>query len=161
MDEVVVGLAGIEKREVTDEDELLAGTGDGDVEFAVDEFSLGVNRIGEDGKLPGGTDNGGEDDDVALRALITLYGVDGDGVCFGHVELGKGVAQLLYLTAEGHDDTEALLPIGRKGVVAAEVSKGGDDLCGLACFEAVALLPGFFGIADVEAEETTSGQGNV
>ena len=88
MDEVVVGPAGIEEGEVADEDELLAGTGDGDVELAVDEFAFGVHRIGEDGELPRGANNGGEDDDIALRALIAFYGINSDGVCFRNVELG-------------------------------------------------------------------------
>lgn len=91
---------------VADEDELLAGTGDSHVELAVDEMAIGFDGLREDGKLPGGMNDGGKDDDVALRTLKTLYGVDGDVLVVRHLKRGKSAADEGDLTTEGNDDTE-------------------------------------------------------
>ena len=57
---------------------MFACASDGYVEFAVDELAVELDGSTEEGELLGGADCGGVDDDVALRALIALHGVDVD-----------------------------------------------------------------------------------
>ena len=49
-----VGGKATEEGVVADEDELVAGTGDGDVQLTVDELAAGLYGLREDGELPGG-----------------------------------------------------------------------------------------------------------
>ena len=64
-----------------DDEELLAGSGEGYVELAVE----GVGGVAAwcgglyyEFHLTGGGDGGAVDDDVALATLVALYGVDAD-----------------------------------------------------------------------------------
>ena len=106
----VVGVGG-EYAGDADDEELLAGTGDGDIELAVDGVAFSrVVCLGGDGlydelHLCGLGDGSAVDDDVSLATLVALYGVDADtfGV-EGHVEGGEVVAYEGALSAEGGDD---------------------------------------------------------
>ena len=59
---------------------MLAGAGDGDIEFAVYLRRAYLLTHGENVQLIGARNGGGEDDVVALRTLVALYGVNGYGV---------------------------------------------------------------------------------
>ena len=60
-------------------EQLLAGTGHGDVKFAVDSFSVFLEAVGtEEVELIRVADGERIDDDVALRALIAFDGIDTD-----------------------------------------------------------------------------------
>ena len=94
-----------------DDEELLAGAGDGDIEFAVDGVGAGGSvclagsGLYDELHLCGLGDGGAVDDDVALAALVALYGVNADAFgVVGYVEGGEVVAYECALSAEGGDD---------------------------------------------------------
>ena len=65
---------------VAHHDGLATGTRQGHIEFAVDGLSFLNERVGgEEVELVEPADGKRVDDDVALRTLIALHGVDGDG----------------------------------------------------------------------------------
>ena len=59
------------------------------------------------------------DDDIALRPLVTLHGVDADVGQFGHAQPLNFLAYHGYLVAVGHDDTHRLDGIKTVAVEAA------------------------------------------
>ena len=60
-------------------EQLLAGTGHGDVELAVDGASILIKAVGtEEVELIRMADGKRVDDDVALRALIAFDGINAD-----------------------------------------------------------------------------------
>ena len=64
-----------------DDEELLAGSSEGYVELAVEGVGAVGTRCGGlyyQLHLVGGGDGGAVDDDVALAALVALYGIDAD-----------------------------------------------------------------------------------
>ena len=64
---------------IADDEELFLGSGDGYIEFTVDDFTICQSgRYGKYLQLVRLADGGTEDDDVALATLVPLYGVDGD-----------------------------------------------------------------------------------
>ena len=77
----IKGIAGKERLIAYDE-ELLASTGNGNIQFAVDEFAFYFHEIGKNVQFVSAGDGGAVDDDVFLTALIALHCVDEDGVGF-------------------------------------------------------------------------------
>ena len=101
------------------EEELLAGAGDGDIEFSIDLGSAHLLTHGEDVQLIGARNGGGEDDVVALRTLVALYGVDGYGVDIRYTSRAQTCTHHADLVAEGHDDAQLLGQV--EGRLAAQV----------------------------------------
>ena len=93
-----------EQVSIADNEELLAGTGECHVQFAVDQLAVGLRGDGEDVQLIRLAHGGTVDDDIALTALVTFYGVDGDGFGTFDVESCQFVGYHGYLVAEGYDD---------------------------------------------------------
>ena len=71
-----------EERLIAYDEELLASTGDGNIQFAVDEFAFYFHEIGKNVQFVSAGDGGAVDDDVFLTALIALNSVDENGVGF-------------------------------------------------------------------------------
>ena len=64
---------------------LASGTGQGHVQFAVDQMAVLHKRVGgKEVQLVLAGDGEAVDDDIALRALIALHGVDADVEQFGY-----------------------------------------------------------------------------
>ena len=70
------------ERLIAYDEELLASTGNGNIQFAVDEFAFYFHEIGKNVQFVSAGDGGAVDDDVFLTALIALHSVDKDGVGF-------------------------------------------------------------------------------
>ena len=103
---------GGERAHVTREDELLAGPREGDVELAVNGVTVLDERVGrEEVELIRLLDGERIDDDVALRALISLHGVDADGVEPGDAEPLYLLSDHRDLVAVRHDDAHRLVGI--------------------------------------------------
>ena len=80
-DEVLEQGVGGENLLVASEDEAFAGASEGDIQFAVDDSSVFLEAVaGEEIELIAMLDGEGIDDDIALRTLIALDGIDGDGL---------------------------------------------------------------------------------
>ena len=123
---------GGERAHVTREDELLAGPREGDVELAVNGVTVLDERVGrEEVELIRLLDGERIDDDVALGALVTLYGVDTDGVEIGDAEALNLLTDHRYLVAVRHDDTHCLVGVKLGSVEAVDTP---EDVCDNACF---------------------------
>ena len=108
-----------QRRFVSGNDELLAGTRERHVELAVYHLAVFLHAVGgEEVQLIGVLDGKRVDDNVALRPLIPFYGVDG----YAGERLDAHLLNLAtyhgYLVAVGHDDAhrtvgvEALATVG-------------------------------------------------
>lgn len=98
--------------DVAREQELLASTGEGDIELSVDEVSVldeAVRR--EEVELIALLDGERIDDDVALRPLVALDGVDADVEERRDAEAFDLLADHRDLVAVGHDDADGLVGI--------------------------------------------------
>ena len=110
---------------------MLAGAGDGDIELAVDGVGgrgavcLAGSSLYDELHLCGLGDGGAVDDDVALAALVALYGVDADAFgVVGHVEGGEVMAYEGTLSAEGGDDAYRAGGVVGEGVGLVELDDG-------------------------------------
>jgi len=84
----------------------VAGSRDGHVQLAVDELAFALDGGRQDAEQARRADDGGEDDDVALTALVALHGVDGDVLGIGDAQGLHLLADGGYLAAEGDDDAQ-------------------------------------------------------
>ena len=108
---------------VAREDELLAGTGEGDVEFAVDEMAALLEGIGSQKReLVLSLDGERIDDDIALRPLVALHSIDADVFKFWQSQLFYLLTYQGYLVAIGHDDAHCLIGIESLSVEAMDAS---------------------------------------
>lgn len=84
LDEAVEHLALLERRDVAREDELLARPCERHVEFAVDDAPILGKRVGgEELELVALLNGERIDNDIALRPLVALHGVDADVLQLG------------------------------------------------------------------------------
>ena len=65
---------------VAKDEELLPGSGDGDIEFSIHDARRRLSEIGENIEFVTLGDGGAIDDDVALGALVALHRVDDEGL---------------------------------------------------------------------------------
>ena len=92
---------------MTGEQQLAAGAREGYVEFSVHDTAVFVETVGrKEVELIALLDGERIDDDVALRALVTLHGVDADSFQQRITELFKLFTDHRNLVAVGHDDAE-------------------------------------------------------
>ena len=114
------------------DDGLQAGSGEGNIEFAVDEGAviIGEGGGGEEIELVAAGYAKAVNDDVALAALITLYCVD------AHLSQGLNIVSLQcltderYLMAIGDDDSNSFLRIEVVGSkVVNALKKVGHERC--------------------------------
>lgn len=146
-----VGIAG--------DEELLAGAGEGNVQFAVYQLAVGLGGDGEDVQLIGLAHGGAVDDDVALAALVTFYGVDGDGLSATDVQGGQFVGNHGYLVAEGYDDAYSSGGIKGDVILLAKLVDSLYQSGGYVCLVSVYLI-GIFGRGIGGIDETESPGGN-
>ena len=94
-----------QRRFVSGNDELLAGTRERHVELAVYHQAVFLHAVGgEEVQLVGVLDGKRVDDNVALRPLIPLHGVDGYAGEWLDAHLLNLATYHGYLVAVGHDD---------------------------------------------------------
>ena len=95
---------------MADDNDLAAGTGQGDVQLAVDELAVVVGEGGgsQEVELVAVADGEIADDDIALAALIALYCVDGHLLQLLLEGGWQGLADQGYLAAVEHDDADGL-----------------------------------------------------
>ena len=114
------------------DDGLQAGSGEGNIEFAVDEGAviIGEGGGGEEVELVAVSYAKAIDDNVTLAALITLYGVD------AHLSQGLNIVLLQsqtderYLMTIGDDDSNSFLRIEVVGSkVVDALKKVGHERC--------------------------------
>ena len=90
------------------EEELEACACERHIEFSV-YFYVHLRRAGgEELQLVASGDGSGEDDVVALAALETFHGIDGEVVGLWNVCHLQGSPDGSYLAAEGYNDTNTL-----------------------------------------------------
>ena len=101
------GEEGIERQDlfIPGHQQLFAGSGHGDIEFAVDRFAIRLETVGgKEVELVGLLDGEAVDDDITLTALVTLHRIDGD------IHKGRNIqpfylpADHRYLVTVGNDD---------------------------------------------------------
>ena len=109
---------------------LATGTGDGDVELAVYCTAILHEAVaGEEVELVAEADGETVDDDIALRPLIALHGVDGDTVESGNLKPFYLLAYHRDLVAIGHDDAYRLIAVEAGAVEAVDAAQEvGDNL---------------------------------
>lgn len=86
------------------QDKLLTGSGDGYIQFAVDECTLDHDGLREQPHRMRAMDGGAKDNEVTLAALIALDCVYGDGVGAGHPCAAQGMTDCSNLGTKGYDD---------------------------------------------------------
>ena len=105
-------------------EQLLTGTGHGDVEFAVDGTSILIEAVGtKEVELVRVSDGERVDDDVALRALIAFNGVNADVEKLGDSQLSYLATNHGYLVAVRHNDANGLCRIETFSVLAIDATK--------------------------------------
>lgn len=124
VDELTVDFVSAEEGGIAYDEELLAGTGDGYIQFPVNGDSARMRGYREDIQLVGLADGGAVQDDVALAALIPFDGVDGDLFGTGEVEGCQFVGNHGNLVAEGYDDADAAGSIEREVIGLTEFVYG-------------------------------------
>lgn len=89
---------------IASDEQLLAGTSEGYIQFAVNQLLIGLGGDREYVQLIGLTYGSAVNDDVALATLVAFYGVDGDGIGFRDAKGGQFVGDHGYLIAERNNN---------------------------------------------------------
>ena len=143
------------------QDKLLAGSGDGYIQFAVDECTLDHDGLREQAHRMRAMDGGAQDDKVALAALIALDCVYGDGIGTRHFCAAQGMTDCSNLGTKGHDDTHTARHVLCVDVgLLHEVQISADDSCYHMSFGGVGLFRQWHLIGhDIDGEQSVCCKG--